>query len=45
MKRDFYIYELAWTPHPEPCSDIMLRCSGSSHHFAALTSPRWTPIV
>src|SRR5258705_4349955 len=23
-------------PHSGPCSEIMLRCSGSSHHFAAL---------
>jgi hypothetical protein len=26
-------------PNPGPCSEIMLRCSGSSHHFAAPTLP------
>ena len=40
MKRDFYICELAWTPHPEPCSEIMLRCSDPSHQFAAPHPPR-----
>src|SRR6266436_5887919 len=40
MKRDFYIASSRGPVTPDPCSEIMLRCSGSSHHFAAPHPPR-----